>query len=130
MYELNKQEKTKIKLWIITVRIDYFRKNKYLFNEESIEEKLLYSKEDIEETVLNNLSNNLENIFTETNLAKAAKLLTYDEKLILSLYYIEERTDNDISKVLFLTRSAVTKKRKRAIEKLKQKYGEWGKDHV
>lgn len=132
MYELNSKEKTKIKLWIITARMDYFRKNKYIFKEKTIEGETLYLEGNLENTILdeydNDISaNNLENIFSETNLAKATKQLTYKEKLILSLYYIDEKKDNEIAEILFITRSAVTKKRKKAIEKLKEKYERWGR---
>ena len=111
-------------------RIDFFRKNKYLFNEESMEEKEQlyddYSKEEIdnveEKSDFEDQTNKFEYIFTEKNIFDIAKTLTYSEKLVLSLYYIEEKNDNEIAEIMFLTRSAVNKKRLKALKKIRDKY--------
>lgn len=125
MYILNNQEEAMLKIIVKNARVDYFRKNKYVFQEINLEEDILYTNEKMENDVENKLEKEIqvdkfENIFTDKNLFKIAKLLTYNEKLVLSLYYIEEKTDEEISRILFMTRSAVNKKRIRAIKKIKK----------
>lgn len=125
MYILNNQEEAMLKIIVKNARVDYFRKNKYAFQEINLEEDILYTNDKMEEEVENKLekeiqANQLENIFVDKNLSKIAKALTYNEKLVLSLYYVEEKTDEEIAIILFMTRSAVNKKRNRAIKKIKK----------
>ena len=129
MYTLNNQEKKLLTIMIRNARVDFFRKNQYLFNEESMEDKELYddySKKEIskieEHSDFENQTNQFEYIFTEKNIFDIAKTLTYSEKLVLSLYYIEEKNDNEIAEIMFLTRSAVNKKRLKALKKIRDKY--------
>lgn len=127
MYILNKDEKSVLKVIIKNARVDYFRENKYIFNEEGIEDKILYAKDEVEEEVAKRTDNliqaeELERIFTDKNMSKNAKVLTYDEKLVLYLYFVEEKTDEEIGDILFLHRSTITKRRKKALKKLKYKY--------
>lgn len=127
MYILNKDEKSVLKVIIKNARVDYFRENKYIFNEEGIEDKILYAKDEVEEEVAKRTDNliqaeELERIFTDKNMSKNAKVLTYDEKLVLYLYFVEEKTDEEIGDILFLHRSTITKRRKKALKKLKDKY--------
>ncbi|MBP3596896.1 MAG: hypothetical protein J6J60_05820 [Clostridia bacterium] len=116
-----------MKVIIKNARVDYFRENKYIFNEEGIEDKILYAKDEVEEEVAKRTDNliqaeELERIFTDKNMSKNAKVLTYDEKLVLYLYFVEEKTDEEIGDILFLHRSTITKRRKKALKKLKDKY--------
>lgn len=125
MYILNNQEEAMLKTIVKNARVDYFRKNKHVFQEISLEENIVYTNEKMENDVENKLekeiqANQLENIFVDKNLSKIAKALTYNEKLVLSLYYVEEKTDEEIAIILFMTRSAVNKKRNRAIKKIKK----------
>lgn len=127
LYILNKDEKSVLKVIIKNARVDYFRENKYIFNEEGIEDKILYAKDEVEEEVAKRTDNliqaeELERIFTDKNMSKNAKVLTYDEKLVLYLYFVEEKTDEEIGDILFLHRSTITKRRKKALKKLKYKY--------
>ena len=130
MYILNNQEKKLLVIMVKNARIDFFRKNQYLFNEESMEDKEQlcdnYSKEEIdkveEKSDFEDQTNKFEYIFTEKNIFDIAKTLTYSEKLVLSLYYIEEKNDNEIAEIMFLTRSAVNKKRLKALKKIRDKY--------
>ena len=130
MYILNNQEKKLLVIMVKNARIDFFRKDQYLFNEESMEDKeQLYddhSKEEIdkveEKSDFEDQTNKFEYIFTEKNIFDIAKTLTYSEKLVLSLYYIEEKNDNEIAEIMFLTRSAVNKKRLKALKKIRDKY--------
>ena len=50
-------------------------------------------------------------IFRDEILSEIAGTLTYNEKLVLSLYYIENKSDEEISKILFITKSGVTKRK-------------------
>ncbi len=138
MYILNNQEKKLLVIMVKNARIDFFRKNQYLFNEESMEDKeQLYddhSKEEIdkveEKSDFEDQTNKFEYIFTEKNIFDIAKTLTYSEKLVLSLYYIEEKNDNEIAEIMFLTRSAVNKKRLKALKKIRDKYEKRRKNNV
>ena len=126
MYILNKEEKAVLKTIIKNTRIDYYRKNKYFFREETIEDKVLYEEKQIEDEIMKKddahiQAFELEKIFTEKNMSKIAKALTYTDKLVLYLYYIEEKTDKQIGEILFMERATVNKKRFRAIEKMKKK---------
>ncbi len=122
--ELSKEEKSILKVIIKNTRIDYFRKNKHILEEKELKEELLYSNDKMEKDLENKLdkefqADKFENIFSDKSLSKFAKALTYNEKLVLSLYYVENKSDEQIGKILFMTRSAVNKKRHRAIEKIK-----------
>lgn len=122
--ELSKEEKSILKVIIKNTRVDYFRKNKHILEESELKEELLYSNDKMEKDLENKLdkefqADKFENIFSDESLSKFAKALTYNEKLVLSLYYIENKSDEQIGKILFMTRSAANKKRHRAIEKLK-----------
>ena len=120
MYILSKDEKAFLKTIIKNAKIDYIRKNKYIFNEETV----LYSNESIEDNIISRNDEKiqvyeLEKIFTGKNMSKIAKALTYIDKLVLYLYYIEEKTDKQIGKMLSMDRSAINKRRLRALEKMK-----------
>ena len=89
------------------------------------------SLSDLSEEVKENLENKmdmeiqaekLECIFRDEILSKIAGALTYTEKLVLSLYYIENKSDEEISNILFLTKSGITKKRNRALEKIRREF--------
>lgn len=122
--ELSKEEKSILKVIIKNTRVDYFRKNKHILEEKELKEDILYSNDKMEKDLENKLdkefqADKFENIFSDKSLSKFAKALTYNEKLVLSLYYVENKSDEQIGKILFMTRSAVNKKRHRAIEKIK-----------
>lgn len=126
MYELSKQERATLIVIMKNTRIDYYRRNRRFFGMLDIDEEILRSKENVEEIVENKLDKEIEtdkfeNIFSDINVSKIAKALTYNEKLVLSLYYLEDKTDEEIGRILFMTRSAVNKKRLRALEKIKNK---------
>lgn len=127
MYILNYQEEAMLKVIVKNTRIDYYRKNYHTLEEISIEEISIDTNEEIESKIENKLDNEiqvyrLEDIFSDRKLSNATKLLTYNEKLVIYLYYVEGKTDEQISKILFMTRSAINKKRLRTIEKIKTAY--------
>ena len=124
MYKLSKQERTMLIVIMKNARIDFYRRNRRFFEMQEIDEEILCSKENVNEIVENKLDNEikanaLENIFSNINVSKIVKALTYNEKLVLSLYYLEGKSDEEIGQILFMTRSAANKKRLRAIEKIK-----------
>ena len=124
MYILSKNEKAFLKTVIKNAKIDYIRKNKYIFNEETIEDKVLYSNESVEDNIISKNDKKiqvyeLEKIFTGKNMSKIARALTYIDKLVLYLYYIEEKTDKQIAEMLSMDRSAINKRRLRTLKKMK-----------
>ena len=88
-----------LKVIVKNTRVDYFRKNKNILKELSLEEEVLYSQEKMEENLENKMdmeiqAEKLECIFRDEILSKIAGALTYTEKLVLSLYYIENKSDD------------------------------------
>ena len=116
-----------LKVIVKNTRVDYFRKNKNILKELSLEEEELYSQEKMEENLENKMdmeiqAEKFECIFRDEILSKIVGALTYTEKLVLSLYYIENKSDEEISNILFVTKSGITKKRNRALEKIRREF--------
>lgn len=116
-----------LKVIVKNTRVDYFRKNKNILKELSLEEEVLYSQEKMEENLENKMdmeiqAEKFECIFSDETLSKIVGALTYTEKLVLSLYYIENKSDEEISNILFVTKSGITKKRNRALEKIRREF--------
>jgi len=61
----------------------------------------------------------LENILEKNNLEKGYQLLTEREKKIISLYYLEGYTDEEIATFYGINQQNVNRQRKRGIVKLK-----------
>lgn len=125
MYILNSQEKKTLKIIAKDTRIDYFRKKKIL-QELNIEEQVVCSDTRMEENLERKIDNEIqaekfEKIFCDEKLSKIVKALTYNEKLVLSLYYIENKTDSEISEILFLTKSGITRKKIKSIRENKKR---------
>lgn len=116
-----------LKVIVKNTRVDYFRKNKNILKELSLEEEVLYSQEKMEENLENKMdmeiqAEKFEYIFRDEILSKIVGALTYTEKLVLSLYYIENKSDEEISNILFVTKSGITKKRNRALKKIRREF--------
>jgi RNA polymerase sigma factor for flagellar operon FliA len=62
--------------------------------------------------------NTLENILQKNDLEKGYQLLTKREKKIISLYYLEGYTDEEIALFYGITQQAVNKSRKKGLNKL------------
>ena len=125
MYILNNQEKAMLKIIVKNAKIDYIRKNRREFETINIDGLDVYSNENIEKEIINKIDEEiqayrLEEIFDDQNMFKNVKALTYSEKLVLFLYFIKMKNDEEIAKELFSTRSAINKKRLRAIEKIRK----------
>lgn len=128
MYVLNNNEKGILRVIIRNARADYFRNNKYFFNEETIEDKVICSEERFEEEIIERNAKIedaevFEKLFTDQEMSKyAKKVLTYDEKLVLFLYFVEGKTDEEIAETFDLYRTSITRRRNKALDKLKEKY--------
>ena len=111
MYILNNQEKAMLKIIVKNAKIDYIRKNRREFEKINIDELDVYSNENIEQEIINKIDEEiqayrLEEIFDDQNMFKNVKALTYSEKLVLFLYFVKMKSDGEIAKELFSTRSS------------------------
>ena len=130
MYVLNNREKAFIITIAKRVRADYLRKNKYTLLEDDIDmfdENVFVSDYNVEEDVAKKLdlsvcAEEIEKIFTNLNVLKSAKNLSYREKLVLFSYYSEHKTDREIGQELHLKEGTVQRARDRATEKILKKY--------
>lgn len=130
MYILNNKEKAFLITIAKRVRADYLRENKYTLLEDDIDmfdENVFVSDFNVEDDVakkldLNICAEEIEKLFTDLNVLKSAKNLSYREKLVLFSYYSEKKTDSRIAKELHLEADAVRKIRKRATKKILKNY--------
>lgn len=63
--------------------------------------------------------NKLENILQKNDLEKGYQLLTKREKKIISLYYLEGYTDEEIGRLYGVCQQVINRLRKKGIVKLK-----------
>lgn len=125
MYILNKKEQAVLKIIVKNARNDFFRNNKYIFIEESLDNKITISNES---TILNYEDNfeykveidELENIFEDEKIYDVIRALTYNEKSVLYFYYVKEKKDEEIAKIMFSTSEAIRSKRRRIINKIRK----------
>lgn len=130
MYRLNQKEKACLVTIARRTRIDYLEKNKYTYLEDDIDmldEDIFISKDNVENDfeVKNDRkidANKIEDVFRDFYVSKSAKALTFREKLVLFLYYWEEKTDEVIGNELNIKGDTIRKIRKRAINKISNKY--------
>lgn len=130
MYILNGQEVNCLKTIAKRVRYHYFYENKYIFVEEEIESKdesLFVSADNVEINIEIKMdrelcAQNLEKIFGDEIMQKIVKALTLKEKLMLSLYYSECKTDNEIAKLFDMNTKAISRKRQRLLKRMNSKY--------
>lgn len=112
---INKLKKNQyFKTWIIRILINqtnniYRQKNN----------KKIISYENIERNRIDN-SYNIEIVDTILNFNFLCKILQYEERIIITLYYMEKFTDKEIGKILNLKENTVKTKRTRAKEKIKK----------
>jgi RNA polymerase sigma factor (sigma-70 family) len=104
------------KTWIIKILINncnnIYRKKKK--KEILIEDYSMELKSEI---------NKLEHVENELDFYSIIKVLDYEEKIILVLYYMENFTTKEISKIIKLNSNTVKSKLLRAKNKLKEVYG-------
>ncbi|MEE0866396.1 MAG: hypothetical protein U0L98_06360 [Clostridia bacterium] len=130
MYVLNNKEKAFIITIAKRVRADYLRKNKYTLLEDDIDlfdENIFVSDYNIEEDVakkldLNVCAEEIEKLFTDLNVLKSAKNLSYREKLVLFSYYSEHKTDKEIGQELHIKEATIQRARDRATKKILKNY--------
>lgn len=135
MYELSKQEEVVLIIMFKNIRINYIKKNKYNFRELPLLEECLCLKDDISDEVENKIDEGVqvekfEDIFSNKGLYKIVKALAYDEKLVLSLYYVANKTDKQIGEIFSMSRSGANKKRLRIEEKLRKEANKRGIKYV
>ena len=92
-----------------------------------LDEDIFVSDEDIENDFAKKCdlcisAEEFEKIFTDLNLLKSTKRLSFREKLVLFSYYSEQKTDARIGKELHLKTDTVRKIRDRATEKIYKTY--------
>ena len=63
--------------------------------------------------------NTLENILQENDLEKGYQLLTKREKKIISLYYLEGYTDEEIARLYGVCQQVINRLRRKGMVKLK-----------
>ena len=125
MYVLNKKEQAVLKIIVKNARNDFFRNNKYIFIEESLDSKATVSNEnnilDYEDNFEYKVEiNELENIFEDEKIYDVIRALTYNEKSVLYFYYVKEKKDEEIAKIMFSTSEAIRSKRRRIINKIRK----------
>lgn len=125
MYILNKNEKAVLKIIIKNARNDFFRINKYIFVEDSLDgkevlfnESTLFEYEDDFE--YNVEIDKIENVFEDEKIYNIVRALTYNEKSVLYFYYVEDKSDKEIAKIMFSTAEAIRSKRRRIINKIRK----------
>lgn len=129
MYKLNNCEKSYLRKIIINTRNTYFTKNKYILVEESMEmedEELLIDNNievNFETKIDNEITNyNIQDVFSEEKMIEIVKSLTSREKLVIFLYYFEDKTDEKIGNILNIKGDTARKIRTRALQKIKREY--------
>lgn len=130
VYKLSKEEKSYLRKIAINTRKDFFRKNKYIFIEDEIDdvdEKLLISIENVEinfeiKSERDICATEIEKVFKDKNMFNIVKALTLREKLVLFSYYFEKKTDAAIGKAININGDTVRKIRTRALEKINKNY--------
>lgn len=126
MYILNKHEENVLKLIMKHARIDYFRNNNLYFDTEDIDNIAIESNVNLENDIVRKYESEiqvseLENFFSEKNMFKIAKALTYNEKLVLFLYYVENKTDKEIGEILSMDSNTIFMRRSRVLKKIRNK---------
>lgn len=131
MYKLSNEEKTYLRKIVINTRNNFFKKNRYVILEENIEdtdEKLLISVENIEINFEIKCDKEIkpieiEKVFRDRDINNIVKnALTLREKLVLFLYYFENKTDLEVGKTLNIKMDAARMIRTRALKKIKDNY--------
>ena len=125
MYILNKKEQAVLKIIVKNARNDFFRNNKYIFVEETSEDKIIFSNKNIiadcdEEINYQIEITNLENIFEDKKIYNIVRALTYNEKSVLYFYYVKQKTEEEIAQIMFSTLEAIRSKRRRIIKKIRR----------
>lgn len=125
MYILNKKEQAVLKIIVKNARNDFFRNNKYIFVEETSEDKIIFSNKNIiadcdEEINYQIEITNLENIFEDKKIYNIVRALTYNEKSVLYFYYVKQKTEEEIAQIMFSTSEAIRSKRRRIIKKIRR----------
>ena len=115
------RENQYFKTWIIKILIN---QSNYIYRQKN--KKKVISFEEIENVETIN-TYDLESLEKTMDFNFMCKNLKYEERLIISLYYMEKFTDKEIGKALKIKESTVTTKRTRAKQKIKNILEEGGR---
>lgn len=122
---LSKEEKSYLKRIVKTARNKYFEKNHNYMNNVKVTENLTDGEEsDVIEEVFNkyvkeiNSAIEFERIFLNPKLFYVIKALSLKEKKVLFYLYKEQKTINEISKIMKIDRVTVYRIRNRAHAKI------------
>ncbi len=107
------------KKWLIKILVN---KCNYIYKKNKNRNVLVNKINPDETTVENERYAELE----ELDFYSILKDLTYDEKMVITLFYLEEYSLKEISKVLKINENTVKTKLRRGKDKIKQKYMEGG----
>lgn len=110
------RDNSKFKPWIIKILINYCNK---LYKKKSKSEEIQEFEEDIEQK-----DNAIEQKINQLDFDNLIKELNYKERLSLTLFYVEDLSYKEISKILKETESTIRNRNSRAIDKLRKKYKE------
>ena len=102
------------KSWLIKILIN---KSNDIYKKEN--KKNVIYLEDIENNITNS-SLDIENIELVLDFNFICKHLKYEERIIMTLFYMEKFTDKEIGKILELKENTVKTKRTRAIKEIKK----------
>lgn len=135
MYILGEQERAVLKRIIKYARYDYYKKRKNDSEELALYEDVLCSKTDLQAELEEKMDKDLEvekieDLFGNDELRKIVKALAYDDKLVLSMFYVKKKTDEQIAKRLNISRSGANKKRLRLIDYLQEECEKRGIKYV
>lgn len=110
------RDNSKFKPWIIKILINYCNK---LYKKKAKGEEIQEFEEDIEQK-----DNAIEQKINQLDFDNLIKELNYKERLSLTLFYVEDLSYKEISKILKETESTIRNRNSRAIDKLRKKYKE------
>lgn len=108
-------EPKKLKKWVIKILINKCNR---------IYRKKYKTEMSIDEYDLKIKTNNVIDIENELNFYDIIKILNYNEKIIIILYYMEEYSVKEIKKILKMNENTINTHLYRARQKIKEKYGE------
>ena len=130
LYKLSNDEEKILARWAKDKRWEYFKQHKYMFLEESIEDKTLYSNNNVESEVIGKVdaeldpNNSLKHIFeTNKKMAKAVETLSYEEETIIKSLVIHRKKDKVLAEELKTTIRSIQNKRSRAYKKIRKGNG-------
>lgn len=111
---------------MINEKLNYIKnttkKNSGLIHDESLIQSIQYINEQLLESLPEGAYKNLEDYIEDENLSDSIEQLTERQKLIVFRRYVQGKKDPKIAEELGISSQAVSKQRRKAIEKLKDHF--------